>query len=171
MMLSIVKYGEPILETPATAVTEFGTPRLSKLIDDMFETMYAARGIGLAAPQVNLGIRLAVVDLSCGEDPAQKHVVINPRIVSREGKTSGEEGCLSIPGFREQVNRAKAVRVAARNQYGESVEISGEDLLSRCLQHEIDHLEGVLFINHLSPLKRDLIRRKIRKLVKLGEWA
>ena len=148
MLLSIVKYGEPILETPADPVTRFDTPELGKLVDDMFETMYAARGIGLAAPQVNLGIRLAVVDISCGEDPAQKHVVINPEIVFRDGKISGEEGCLSIPGFREHVNRAKAVKVTARNQYGDSLEIAGQDLLSRCLQHEIDHLDGVLAIDH-----------------------
>ena len=170
MLLSIVKYGEPILETPASPVTQFGTPELIKLAANMFETMQAARGIGLAAPQVNLGIRLAVVDLSCGEDPAKKHVVINPEIVFREGKISGEEGCLSIPGFREQVKRSKTIKVTARDLHGETIEIDGDDLLSRCLQHEIDHLDGVLFINHLSPLKRDLIRRKIRKLAKLGEW-
>ena len=169
MRLPIVKYGEPVLETPAKPVTDFG-PELGQLAANMFETMYAARGIGLAAPQINQGIRLAVVDLSCGEDPAQKHVVVNPEIVFRDGRIGGEEGCLSIPGFREQVNRAKAVKVVAKNLQGEDIEIAGEDLLARCLQHEIDHLNGVLFINHLSPLKRDLIRRKIRKLAKLGEW-
>ncbi len=136
----------------------------------MFETMYAAKGVGLAAPQVGLSQRLTVIDISVGEDESKKLVLINPEIVSREGTQVGEEGCLSIPGFREPVTRANKVTVKAHNEKGEQIEVSGEELLARALQHEIDHLNGKLFINHLSSLKRDIIRRKIKKLQKAGEW-
>lgn len=171
MVYAIVKYGDPILETPADPVTEFDTPELHKLIEDMFETMYAARGVGLAAPQIGLGRRLTVIDCSAGENPEEKIVLINPEIISKEGSQTGEEGCLSIPGFRENVTRAKRATVRAQNPKGETFEITGEDLLARALQHEIDHLNGKLFISHISALKRDLIRRKIRKLAKAGEWS
>ncbi len=170
MVLRIVKYGDPVLETKAKPVTEFGTPELRQLVDDMFETMYANKGIGLAAPQVAVSERLAVIDPSAGEDPNSKLVLINPEILVKEGSQIGEEGCLSIPGFREDVKRAYKVRLRARNADGEYYETEGEELLSRAMQHEIDHLNGVLFLSHLSLLKRDLIRRKIRKLVKAGEW-
>lgn len=170
MVLRIVKYGDPVLETKAKPVTEFGTPELRQLVDDMFETMYANKGIGLAAPQVAVSERLAVIDPSAGEDPNAKLVLINPEILVKEGSQIGEEGCLSIPGFREDVKRAYKVRLRARNADGEYYETEGEELLSRAMQHEIDHLNGVLFLSHLSLLKRDLIRRKIRKLVKAGEW-
>lgn len=170
MVLRIVKYGDPVLEKRAASVTNFGTPELRQLVDNMFETMYANKGIGLAAPQVALPQRLTVIDPSASEDPKAKLVLINPEILSKEGTQLGEEGCLSIPGFREDVRRAMKVHIRAQNVDGEFFEIDGEELLARAMQHELDHLNGVLFINHISPLKRDLIRRKIRKLVKAGEW-
>lgn len=170
MVLRIVKYGDPVLETKARPVTEFGTPELRQLVDDMFETMYANKGIGLAAPQVAVSQRLTVIDPSAGEDPNAKLVLINPEILVKEGSQIGEEGCLSIPGFREDVKRAFRVRLRAQNVDGEYFEVDGEELLARAMQHEIDHLDGILFLSHLSLLKRDLIRRKIRKLVKAGEW-
>ncbi len=170
MSYKIVKYGDPVLETPAAPVTGFHTAELSELIEGMFETMYAAKGVGLAAPQVGVSQQLTVIDTSVGQDPAQKLVLINPEIIFREGRQTGEEGCLSIPGFREDVTRSAKVTVRARNAAGEAFETSGEELLARAIQHEIDHLHGILFLQHLSPLKRDMIRRKIRKMVKAGEW-
>jgi len=170
MVYKVVKYGNPVLEKVADPVTEFSTEELEQLVADMFETMYAHKGVGLAAPQVGLSRRLTVIDVSAGEDPAQKHVLINPQIVVKEGSQTGEEGCLSIPGFREPVTRAKRAVVRAQNPQGETIELEGEDLLARAMQHEVDHLNGVLFLSHVSPLKRDLIRRKIRKMIKAGEW-
>jgi peptide deformylase len=170
MVRKILKYGELVLEQLAEPVTEFGTGELSDLITDMWETMYASKGVGLAAPQIGLGKRISVIDISVGEDPSKKLVIINPEITSVEGKQTGEEGCLSIPGFREPVTRSNKVTVRAQNEKGETIELSGEELLARAIEHEIDHLNGILFINHLSALKRDIIRRKIRKLQKAGEW-
>ncbi len=170
MVRKILKYGEPLLEQCAEAVADFDTADLRELIADMWETMYAARGVGLAAPQIGVRKRISVIDVSAGEDESQKLILINPEIVSQEGSQIGEEGCLSLPGFRDQVRRANKVTVRAQNERGESIEVVGEELLARALQHEIDHLNGILFISHLSPLKRDLIRRKIRKLQKAGEW-
>jgi peptide deformylase len=171
MIYPIVKYGEPVLEQPAETVTEFDTPELNQLVDDMFESMYAARGVGLAAPQIGIGRRVAVIDTSAGEDPPRKLVLINPEILRKEGTQTIEEGCLSIPGFRENVRRSNKVTIRARNAKGEFFEMTGEDLLARAFQHETDHLNGRLYITHVSPLKRDLIRRKIRKLQKAGEWT
>ncbi len=170
MIYPIVRYGAPVLETPAATITEFDTPELHKLIDDMFESMYAAKGVGLAAPQIGISKRIAVVDLSVGEDPEQKLVLINPEIIHREGTQTSEEGCLSLPGFREQVARPMKVTVRAQDAKGETFEKTGDDLLARAFAHEIDHLHGRLYITHVSALKRDLIRRKIRKLVKSGDW-
>lgn len=170
MVYKIVKLGHPVLEQVAQPVTEFDTPELHQLVEDMFETMYAHKGVGLAAPQVNVSQRLTVIDTSAGEDPAQRLVIINPELKKLEGTQVGEEGCLSIPGFREDVKRAMKATIAARNAKGEEFELTGEELLARALQHEIDHLNGILFLQHLSALKRDLIRRKIRKLQKAGEW-
>lgn len=169
MPLRIVKYGDPILERPADAVATFDA-KLEQLVDDMFETMYAAKGVGLAAPQIGLSQRITVIDTSVGEDPDAKLVLVNPEIIHKEGSQTGEEGCLSIPGFREPVTRAMKATVRAQNAKGEHFEMTGEELLARAFQHEIDHLNGVLFIQHLSPLKRDMIRRKIRKLQKSGDW-
>jgi len=170
MIRKIVKYGDPVLEKPAQAIAEFNTPDLEQLVADMFETMYASKGLGLAGPQVGVSRRLTVIDISQGQDESKRLVLINPEIIAREGSQVGEEGCLSIPGFREQVKRAHKVKIRAKNAQGETLEHEGEELLARAMQHEVDHLNGVLFLSHLSPLKRDLIRRKIRKLQKLGEW-
>jgi len=170
MVRKIVKYGESVLEKKAQPVTAFGTPELKAIVADMFETMYAAKGVGLAAPQIGVSQRISVIDTSVGEDEAQKIVIINPEITFREGSQTGEEGCLSIPGFREPVTRSNKVVVKAVNEKGEPIEFEGEELLARAFEHEIDHLDGVLFITHLSALKRDIIRRKIKKLQKAGEW-
>ncbi|MBV6433130.1 MAG: Peptide deformylase [Bryobacteraceae bacterium] len=172
MVYKIVKYGDPVLEKPCDAVdeSEFGTAELREFAEDMFETMYSAKGVGLAAPQVGVSKRLTVIDCSVGEDPRQKLVLINPEIIFKEGSQVGEEGCLSIPGFREDVERAKKATIRARDLDGGSVEVTGEDLLARAMQHELDHLDGILFLSHLSPLKRSLIRRKIKKMIKAGEW-
>lgn len=171
MIYPIVKYGAPVLENPAETVTEFDTPELHKLLEDMFESMYAAKGVGLAAPQIGIGRRIAVIDASAGEDPSKRLVLINPAVVKVEGAQVAEEGCLSIPGFREQVKRGQTVTVRAQNAKGESFETTGEDLLARAFLHETDHLNGRLYISHVSVLKRDLIRRRIRKMQKAGEWA
>ena len=171
MIYPIVKYGDPVLETPAETVTEFDTPELNKFLEDMFESMYAARGVGLAAPQIGVSRRIAVIDTSNGETPGDRLVLINPEIVKVEGKQTREEGCLSVPGFRENVTRGTRVTIRAQNAKGEPFERTGEDLLARAFLHETDHLNGRLYISHVSPLKRDLIRRKIRKMIKAGEWT
>jgi peptide deformylase len=171
MVRTILKYGEPMLEQVAEPVTDFDTPELKELIADMWETMYAAKGVGLAAPQIGTGKRISIIDISVGEDETKKIVIINPEITFRDGKQVGEEGCLSIPGFREPVARANKVTIRAQNEKGEPIELAGEELLARAFEHEIDHLNGILFINHLSALKRDIIRRKIKKLQKAGEWS
>jgi peptide deformylase len=165
----IVKFGDPILEKPTIAVTDFDS-ELAELAEDMFASMYAASGVGLAAPQIGMNLRLAVVDVTGGKNPEAKIVLANPEIIHSEGEKREEEGCLSIPGFRGYVLRPQFVTVRAQNAKGESFEIRGEDLLARAFCHEIDHLNGVLFIQHLSMLKRDLIKRKIKKLKKQGEW-
>ena len=175
MIRKIVKYGDPVLEQEGAEVKDFGSEELRAFVADMFDSMYAAKGVGLAAPQVGVSRKITVIDISGGSKeegipPQEKIVLINPRIIVKEGRQVGEEGCLSIPGFREQVKRAKKVVVRAQNVDGEWFERTGEDLLARAIQHEIDHLNGILFINHLSALKRDLIKRKIRKLQKAGEW-
>jgi peptide deformylase len=141
-----------------------------QLTEDMFASMYAAQGVGLAAPQIGLTLRVAVVDVTTGKNPEAKIVLANPEIIHAEGEVREEEGCLSIPGFRGYVMRPQFVTVRAQNAKGESFEIRGENLLARAFCHEIDHLNGVLFLQHLSMLKRDLIRRKIKKLKKQGEW-
>jgi peptide deformylase len=170
MIYSIVKYGQPVLERRGADITEFDTPELRQLIEDMFDSMYAAKGVGLAAPQIGIAKRLAVIDTTTGEDEGQKIVLINPEIVKMEGTQKSEEGCLSLPTFREQVNRPKKVTVRTQDVTGKEFEMTGEDLLARAFLHETDHLNGKLYISHISALKRDLIRRKIRKLQKLGEW-
>jgi peptide deformylase len=171
MVYPIVKYGQPVLESKAAEITEFDTADLHKLVEDMFESMYAAKGVGLAAPQIGVGKRIAVIDTTVGEDAGQKLVLINPSIIGKEGSQSGEEGCLSLPTFRETVTRAKKVTVRAFDAFGKPFEMTGEDLLARAFLHETDHLDGMLYISHISPLKRDLIRRKVRKLQKADEWG
>jgi len=165
----IVKYGDPVLEKPGAIVKKFDA-ELEQLAEDMFATMYAAQGVGLAAPQVGKSIRLTVVDVTTGKNPEAKIVMVNPEIIHAEGEVREEEGCLSIPGFRGYVIRPQFVTVRAQNAKGETFEIRGENLLARAFCHELDHLNGVLFLQHLSMLKRDLIRRKIKKLRKQGEW-
>jgi peptide deformylase len=169
MILKIVKYPEPVLSQPGEPVTEFDS-ELKKLADDMFETMYASQGIGLAAPQVSVAKRVTVIDLSQGKDPAQKLVLVNPEVIFREGKQYEEEGCLSFPEIREKVQRANKVRIRAQDLQGKWFEMDGEELLSRAFQHEIDHLDGMLFIFRMSSLKRDLVLRKIRKMQREGTW-
>ena len=173
MHYRIVKYlNNPILERPADPITEFDTPDLHQLVADMFETMYASHGVGLAAPQIDVGKRLTVIDITGGEEgkEPERVILINPEVIAKEGKQTGEEGCLSIPGFREPVIRAKKAVVRAQNAKGDWFEITGEDLLARAMLHEIDHLNGILFLSHLSSLKRDMIKRKIKRLQKAGEW-
>ena len=165
----IVKYGDPILEKAGAPVKKFDAA-LEELVEDMFASMYAAQGVGLAAPQIGLSLRLAVVDVTGGKNPEGKIVLANPEVIHAEGEVREEEGCLSIPGFRGYVVRPQFVTVKAQNAKGEPFEIRGENLLARAFCHEIDHLNGILFLQHLSMLKRDLIKRKIKKLRKQGEW-
>jgi peptide deformylase len=171
MVYPIVKLGDPVLEREAADVTEFDTPELHKFLDDMFESMYAAKGVGLAAPQIGFGRKIAVIDVSNGERPEDKLVLINPTIVKVDGKQEGEEGCLSIPGFREQVRRGRSVTIRAQDAKGQVFEKTGEDLLARAFLHETDHLYGKLYITHISALKRDLMKRKIKKLQRAGDWG
>ena len=169
MILKIVKYPDPVLSQPGEPVTEFDA-ELRKLIADMFETTYASQGVGLAAPQVGVSKRFTVIDLSMGKEPKDKLVLINPEIISSEGKQYEEEGCLSFPDIHEKVVRAAKVRVRAQDEKGKWFEMDGETLLSRCFQHEIDHLDGMLFIFRMSGLKRDLTLRRIRKMQREGAW-
>ena len=169
MIYPIVKFGNPILEKPAEPVTVFDGD-LKRLVEDMFESMYAAHGVGLAAPQIGISKRLAVIDVTFKEDPDAKLVIVNPEIVRTEGRHTQNEGCLSIPEFREPVARPRRVTVRAQDVHGNLFEKTGEDLLARALLHETDHLNGKLYISHLSALKRDLMKRKIRKLMKAGQW-
>lgn len=171
MVYPIVKFGDPVLDREADTVTEFDTPELHQFLADMFESMYAAKGVGLAAPQIGVSRKIAVIDCSNGENEAEKLVLINPTIVKMDGRQEGEEGCLSIPGFREQVRRARRVTARAQNAKGEEFEVTGEDLLARALLHETDHLYGRLYITHISALKRDLMKRKIKKLQRAGDWT
>lgn len=169
MIYPIVKLGDPVLEKPAATITKFDD-ELAKLAEDMFESMYAAHGVGLAAPQIGISKRIAVIDVTFKEDPDAKIVLVNPEIIKIEGRQTGNEGCLSIPEFREKVTRGNRVTARAQNLKGDTFEVTGEELLARALLHETDHLNGKLYISHISALKRDLIKRKIRKLVKAGEW-
>jgi len=165
----VVKWPDPVLAKPGETVTVFDA-KLKKLTEEMFESMYAAQGIGLAAPQIAISQRITVIDVSFKKNPEEKIVLINPEIVEREGKQVEEEGCLSLPEIREKVSRAEWVKVKAQDVTGEWFEVEGEELLARAMQHEIDHLDGVLFIDRLSRLKRDLVIRKIKKMIKAGEW-
>jgi peptide deformylase len=169
MIYPIVKFPDPILQRPSAPVTEFDD-KLRKLVADMFESMYAAQGIGLAAPQIGIPKRITVIDVSNQKEPKDKLVLINPEITLHEGKQIEEEGCLSLPEIREKVRRAGRVVVRAQNECGEWIEREGTELLARAFQHEIDHLDGVLFIFRISALKRDLILRRIRKMQRAGEW-
>ena len=169
MIHPIVKFGDPVLEKPSEKVTVFDE-ELQKLIDDMFESMYAAHGVGLAAPQIGIARCIAVIDVTFKEDPNAKLVLINPEIIHTEGRHTQSEGCLSIPDFRENVSRPSKVTIRAQDAHGKIYQKTGEDLLARAFLHETDHLNGKLYLQHISALKRDMIKRKIRKLMKQGEW-
>ena len=169
MIYPITKYGAAVLESPARPIEKFDD-ELAKLCENMFESMYVAQGVGLAATQIGLSKKLAVVDVSVGKNPEARLVLANPEIIYVQGDQREEEGCLSLPGFRGSVLRPAYVTIRAQNVKGESYEMRGEGLLARAFCHEIDHLNGILFIQHLSMLKRDLIKRRIRKLRKTGEW-
>ena len=169
MIYPITKYGAAVLETPTKPVEKFDDD-LAKLCEDMFESMYVAQGVGLAATQIGKPLRLAVVDVSVGKNVEAKLVLANPEIIQFEGEQREEEGCLSLPSFRGNVARPQYVALRAQDATGKTYEMKGEGLLARAFCHEIDHLNGVLFIQYLGLLKRDLIRRRIRKLQKAGTW-
>jgi peptide deformylase len=165
----ILRLGDSLLTAPAAPVGAL-TPEVDAVVGDMIETMYAAPGIGLAAPQIGVGLRIFVVDLSAGRDPNALQVMIDPEFVERDGMQLEEEGCLSIPGFTATVARPKRVVVRGLNRAGDLHTIEGKDLLARALQHEMDHLNACLFVDRLRGISRDLILRKIRKLQKAGRW-
>ena len=169
MIRPILKYGDGILHQKAADVDAI-TPEIDRLVDDMIETMYAAPGVGLAAPQVGVPLRIFVVDISVGRDPNGLIVMINPRFVAREGMQLQEEGCLSVPGFEATVVRPTRAVVKGLDRDGGEHEREGTGLLARAFQHEMDHLDGTLFIDHLRGIKRDMIVRKIRKLTRSGKW-
>jgi peptide deformylase len=168
-LLKIVTWPNPILETPANPVTTFDDD-LKKLVNNMFETMYSAPGVGLAAVQVGVLKRLFVMDCSGGKDPAQRVVMINPEVITMEGKQDGEEGCLSFPGIFYNVERNLRAIVRAHDINGNEFELDGTELTARCMLHETDHCDGIVFLDKMTPLKREIVKRKIRKLTKAGEW-
>lgn len=168
-LLDIVKYGDPVLERPGDAVEEFDAG-LKRLVSNMFETMYASRGVGLAAPQIGVSKRLFVMDCSGGRDPEARVALINPIVLNIEGEQTGDEGCLSFPGIFFPVKRSLRAVVRAQDLNGEEFEFDGLDLEARCMLHESDHCDGIVFINRTTPLKRELVKRKIRRLEKQGRW-
>lgn len=165
----ILKYGAKELATPSKPLTEMDSS-LEALAKDMIETMYAAPGVGLAAPQIGINLRLIVIDVSSGQDPKQLIVMANPEVLEQEGEQREEEGCLSVPGFGGVVVRPRRVVVKGLDLKGREHTVEGTGLLARAFCHEIDHLEGKLFIERLGPLKRDLITRKIKKRMREGTW-
>ena len=167
--LTILEFPDPRLRTRAEAVRVFDDA-LQRLIADMFETMYAANGVGLAAPQIGLPLRLSVIDTTSGEDPKAKVVLANPVVISTEGEQVQEEGCLSLPDFRAKTPRPERATVRAHDVHGQEFTMTGEGLLARAFCHEIDHLNGKLFIQHVGLLKRESIKRKVRQMMKAGEW-
>ena len=169
MIRPVLKYGASELETESSPITGFDD-EIRSLAQDMLETMYAAPGIGLAAPQVGVNLRLIVIDISGGEEQGRQLVLVNPDITEREGSQEGEEGCLSIPGFTAVVERPGRIVVSAQDLDGNPRGVEADGLLARVLCHEVDHLDGILYLDHISVLKRDLIKRKIRKLVRAEQW-
>jgi peptide deformylase len=169
-LLKIVHYPEPVLLTPGEPVTVFDE-KLKRLVNDMFETMYDARGVGLAAPQVGVSQRLFVMDCSGGQDPSQRIALINPEVISVEGEQVGEEGCLSFPGIYFNVRRDLRAVVRAHDANGQLFEVDGTELTARCMMHETDHCDGIVFIDKTTTLKREMVKRKIKKLQKAGEWV
>ncbi len=169
-LLEIVTYPNSVLETPGEPVTEFDDG-LRKLVADMFETMDAASGVGLAAPQVGISRRLFVMDCSGGRDPEQRVALINPVVLSVEGEQTGDEGCLSFPGIFFPVKRSLRAVVRAQDVSGKTFELDGMDLTARCMLHETDHCDGIVFINHTTVLKREWVKRKMKKAAKAGKWV
>ncbi len=169
MIRPILRYGDPTLHDPARRIDDI-TPDIDRAIDDMIETMYAAPGIGLAAPQIGVPLRVFVIDLSVGRDAGGLLVMINPEVVSRDGVQLEEEGCLSVPGFNATVVRPSRIVVKGLDRHGNEQQQEGAGLLARAFQHEIDHLDGALFVDRLRGIKRDLIVKKIRKLTRAGKW-
>jgi peptide deformylase len=169
MIRPILKYGDSVLHEPATPVDAI-TPDIDRLVDDMIETMYAAPGIGLAAPQVGVSLRLLVVDTSAGQNADGLIVLINPAFVSRDGVQLEEEGCLSVPGFSATVVRPSRLVITGLDRTGTERQHEASGLLARAFQHEMDHLDGTLFVDRLRGIKRDVIVRKIRKLARTGKW-
>lgn len=169
-LMGIVTWPNPILDNPGEPVTEFGNG-LKKLVSDMFETMYSAPGVGLAAVQVGVPKRLFVMDCSGGKDPDQRVVMINPEVLLIEGNQNGDEGCLSFPGIFTPVERGLRAVVRAHDINGNEFELDGMELTARCMLHETDHCDGIVFLDKMSPLKRELVKRKIRKLQKSGKWV
>lgn len=169
MIRPILRYGEGVLHEPARSVGDI-TPEIQQLIDDMIQTMYAAPGIGLAAPQIGVGLRIFVCDISAGRTSGDLLTFINPEFIERDGMQLEEEGCLSLPGFNATVARPSRAVVKGLNRAGEEQIVEGSGLLARCFQHEIDHLDGTLFVDRLRGLQKDLILRKVRKLSRSGKW-
>jgi peptide deformylase len=169
MIVPILKYGAPELRAESEKVDSFDG-ELEKIVKNLFDTMYGSPGIGLAAAQIGLNIQLATIDLSVGEEESQRIILCNPEIISIEGEQKSDEGCLSIPDFTDTVTRPQKMIVRGLDLHGEEITLEAEGLMARCLSHEIDHMKGVLFVDHLSSLKRALIRNKIKKLAKAGEW-
>ncbi len=168
-LLKIVTWPNPILDEPGVPVTKFDDD-LKTLVNNMFETMYAAPGVGLAAVQVGVPKRLFVMDCSGGKDPSQRVVMINPEVISMEGKQDGDEGCLSFPGIFFNVRRNLRAIVRAHDVHGKEFELDGTELTARCMLHETDHCDGIVFLDKMTPLKREIVKRRIRKLQKAGEW-
>jgi peptide deformylase len=169
MLRPIVRHGAAVLHRPAEPVGDI-THDIDALVDDMIQTMYAAPGIGLAAPQVGVSARIFVCDISVGRNPADLLIFINPEFVERDGMQLEEEGCLSVPGFNATVARPSRAVLKGLNRHGEPQSVEASGLLARCFQHEMDHLDGTLFVDRLRGLQKDLIVRKIRKLTKAGKW-
>ena len=169
MIRPVLKYGAPELKKVSSQVEEFGID-LEKLIDDLKQTMYAEKGVGLAAPQIGVNLRVIVADVTTAGEEGELLSLVNPEIVDSQGKEKGEEGCLSIPGFTAMVERPSHIGIRAQDLRGEPVERDAEGLLARVISHEIDHLDGILYLDRISRLKRDLIKRKIKKLIRAGEW-
>lgn len=166
----ILRWGQPVLHTPSAPVAEIDGA-IATLVDDMVQTMYAAPGIGLAAPQIGVALRVIVIDLSLGKDKRQLIKLVNPEFAEREGEQTEEEGCLSVPGFAGHPIRPARVVVKGLDLEGKERVYEGQDLLARAFCHEIDHLDGLLFVDRLSPLKRDLLKRKLKKKARSGDWG
>jgi peptide deformylase len=169
MIRAILRFGADVLHAPASPVAEI-TPEIERLVDDMIQTMYAAPGIGLAAPQIGVGLRMFVCDISVGRNPADLLTFVNPEFVERDGMQLEEEGCLSVPGFNATVARPNRAVLKGLNRDGREHLVEAVGLLARCFQHEMDHLDGTLFVDRLRGLQKDLIVRKIRKLSRAGKW-